>query len=82
MKKIPMRIKGCDCNVTLYNAKTGRFVTSVYDSWDTISGAISDVCSRKNIKHPHLYDFQITNLTESLIAYYCVSENRNVRRTM
>lgn len=80
MKKIPMRIKGCDCKVVLYNAKTGRFVTSVYDSWDTISEAISDVCSRKNIKHPNLYEFQIVNLTDSLIAYYYVNEKLNVRR--
>ena len=77
--KAQMRIKGCDCKVTIFN-KEGRFLTSVWDSWDSISEAISDVCSRKNIKYPHFYEFQIVNLTESQIAYYKVSENLKIRR--
>ena len=73
-----MRIKGCDCKVTVW--EEGRILTSVYDSWDSLNEAINNVCSRKNIRHPHLCGFQIVNLTEGQIAHYRISKNSKIRK--
>lgn len=74
-----MRIRDHACKVTVLT-EDRHFVTSLLDTWNTISEAITNTCYRKNLESTANYIFGITNLDTNETCYYKLDKDLKPRK--